>query len=223
MVGFSMKRLVLRAILTAAALAAVGATAGPALADGKWYGVVRGGLAIANENELTFPNTGAITGDETYSYDLGLSGGGAIGYRLGKRMRIEAELAGTKVDADSRAVRMAPADGDTSALTFIVAGELDLADWDRFRPYLIGGLGVAMVDVSTRVPSDGVELVDDSGITFAYKLGAGFSFKLTDRSTATLSADYIGTTGVSVSGPTGQEVDSEFEVTRVLGGIRFAF
>jgi opacity protein-like surface antigen len=174
------------------------------------------------------------TGEISLDTDTGFLVGGVLGYNWGDtgfRSEIElsysqANLDGFDVDWDSNAhggafddlVSNSDFDGDVS-VTYIFGnlwyGFGHMMDMGGISPYLGGGLGVGFVNVDIDA-IEGVDL-DASGdeTGFAYQIGGGLMWGLTDNVALDLGYRYR---GVML-----EDYDDDLNSHNVLLGINFGF
>jgi opacity protein-like surface antigen len=157
------------------------------------------------------------------SYDPGFNIGGAFGYNYGS-VRAEGEITYRSNDADTLSVLGVPfpADGEESAISFMVNGYYDFHSANSSMvPYLGGGIGVASVDAN--ISAIGIPLVDDSATIFAYQFMAGLGFNINPTTTLTVGYRYFATSGLEFTDPTGLTFDSEYQSHDFTFGARFMF
>lgn len=165
--------------------------------------------AVKNDNFYAsfFAGGNLSVGDESFSNgdglfvdidrDTGFSIGGAIGYkwnslsRSGITPRTEIEFSYfdnsvDQLDFSGNGVGNEILIGDNDVTGFNVLGNLYL-DFDNFSdtgftPYIVGGLGVSVVDLDfVYNPAVPFALnLDDSSTNFLWSVGAGTSYALTD-------------------------------------------
>ena len=179
-----------------------------------WYGGVKAGVAMATDSDIT------ITGLPTVEieYDTGFTVGGAIGYIM-ENFRLEGEISYQASDVDSIAgvsLDLLGVSAEVSALTFLANGYWDFVTESGFTPYLTAGIGATKVELEmTGEPSE-----DDT--VFAYQLGAGVGFALSETVELDFGYRYLGATDAEFT----DGIDKA-EVTigshNLLVGLRFAF
>lgn len=118
------------------------------------------------------------------TYDAGLAVSGAVGYGVTPNVRVEGELAFRSNDLDELCFGSLCGDaGDSmSAFTFMANAFYDFDTGSSWRPYVGGGLGIAVVTLD---PATGSE---DDDTVFAGQLGAGVGFDITPQ--VILTFDY---------------------------------
>ena len=75
----------------------------------------------------------------------------------------------------------------------------DFKKGSKFRPYVIGGLGVARVTVND-VTALSTLLVDDDDFVFALQVGAGINYEVSDKFSVGLSYRFFGTSEPDFTG-----------------------
>ncbi len=176
------------------------------------YLSLNAGAVFPNDSDLTVLGVTLTAG-----FDTGFTVDGALGYRFNKNVRAEAEIgfqkssitslsfAGTTVTIDG---------GDTDVLSGMVNGYVDFTTDSIVTPYIMGGLGVASVDIDD----------DDSDTVGAAQIGAGLNFKIDKNVSLGLSYRFFVTQDLSFTDETtGITVNAEYSAHRVLLGATFGF
>ena len=146
----------------------------PALCSGSggnvWYGSANAGAAIATDSDLKVTGSPTVT----IEYDSGYTVGGAIGYML-KRFRIEGEVSYQANDVDKiDGLSLDPLSAEASALILLVNGYWHFYTGSRFIPYITAGLG------TTNIQFEMTDEPDEDDTVFAYQLGLGVWFRLSE-------------------------------------------
>jgi outer membrane autotransporter protein len=155
--------------------------------------------------------------EASLDYDTGYSVGGAVGYDFGK-VRIEGELQYQKTDTESVSVSEGitsvslDAVGDISVTSFLVNGYFDIENDTKFTPFLSAGAGYASGEMkyNLNVPGSGVFSVSTDFDGFAYQLGAGCSYSVSDSTEVELKYRYF-------------VPDEDFKSHNVTVGVRVNF
>ena len=176
------------------------------------YLSLNAGAVFPNDSDLT-----ALGITLTAGFDTGYTIDGAIGYRFNEMFRAEAEVgfqkssitslsfAGTTVTIDG---------GDTDVLSGMANGYVDFPTDSIVTPYIMGGIGVATVDIDD----------DDSDTVAAAQIGAGLNFKIDEKVSLGLSYRFFATDDLSFTeNSSGVTVDAEYSAHRVLLGAVFDF
>ena len=194
---------------------------------------VRGGIGINWLSDAD--NNGAVLDVESEA-DNGLALAGALGYRLNRNVRVEAEINYRDNDADSLTVTNPAgsglptddADGDVTSwggmanVYYDFDGVGPVKDGGKLVPYVMGGLGWANVDAD--VSAVGVQLTDDDDSVFAYQLGAGVGYDVAERVTLDLGYRYYATDDLDLTfSPDGSDFESDYDNHSVMASVRYAF
>lgn len=239
-----------KTVLGAAALL-IG-TAMPAAAQEGFYVNLGGGSAMVNDTDITYYEDGGTFGgagaEDTLGAELDFNAAfalrGSIGYDFGMvRADVEVDYSRNKVKGltvktlNGSPVTLTAADGDdicdfleaddcsvtgntirasgsrARQLTALANIWVDLPIGDTVVPYVGGGLGVG-----------GYELDGEGKAAFAWQLGAGVAFKLSD--TIALTADYryrqLGSTEIAYDEDAGLRV-GKVKTSTLAAGVRFTF
>ena len=197
----------------------------PAISFGAtgWYGSVNAGVGIVPDSDadLTVQGLGTISAE--ISYDTGFTVGGAVGYMM-EYFRVEGEISYQANDVDSISISglgSAPANGDVSALTFLVNGYYDFATGGPLTPYITAGLGFSNVEADSGGVSE-----DDN--LFTYQLGVGVGYAISETVTLDLRYRYLGFEDFESSGydpdfAANYTEKVEISSHNITAGLRFAF
>ncbi len=143
----------------------------------------------------------------------GIALGAAAGYDFGSA-RIEGELAYQQNDIDKiKAVNQEDeVSGDVSSFALFINGYYDFHNSSKFTPFITAGLGFAKVEIEDT--SD-----NDNDTLFAYHIGAGIGYALTEKVTIESKYRYFATSNFEF------ENEGEFENNRhnLLFGVRVDF
>ena len=137
-------------------------------------------------------------------FDLksGLVLNGAIGYNFGS-VRLEGAVGYQKHDFKD-------SEDDLSLLTAMVNGYYDFDTDSSVRPYIMGGLGMARVDMSWTSQNEDV---------FAWQVGAGLGLKVADSTTLDLGYRYLKPNEFDTHGLG----DGKLECHNIMLGLRYQF
>ena len=111
------------------------------------------------------------------------------------------------------------ASGDVSSLAFLINGYFDFVNDSAFTPYLSAGIGYAKIDLNDfNSAGSGESDYSDDDSVFAYQVGLGVGYAVTEKVTIDVKYRYFAT------------ADPEFDTTEVevashnfLFGVRFNF
>ena len=220
----------------------------PAASSGFTVGV-RGALSILNSANISAPSVsfmGSQYGplEATADFTEGYSFNFALGYVLGNGLRVEVEggyiencfeemnveMLGT-LELTNTPTGKTKTAGEFSALTLMLNAYYDVDLGSNLMPYLGGGLGMARLSSGRKLgegAASGRILVDDDDYVFAYQVGAGLGYRISNGliggNGLTVSLDYRYL--ASLEDPkfkgalTGNFVESEFGGHYIGGGIR---
>lgn len=176
------------------------------------------GLAMANDSELTDSTVPGTTVDT--EFDSGLSFGAALGYDF-KPFRVEGEISYQQNDIDNIGagdVFFEPT-GDAVVLSFLMNGYYDFINSSAFTPYVSAGLGVAQIEFNNlNISALGFSGSNDEDTVFAYQVGVGVGYAITEKVTIDLKYRYFGTADSEYD-----TIEAEFASHNVLFGIRVNF
>lgn len=203
-----------------------------AAADDAPYFGLYGGLNFQEDSDISVPAASSVSGKA--DTDTGYVFGGVAGYQFGLNrndwsIRTELDVGYRENDLDSLSGSIA---GLGSASTSDVDGDLSTfsgmvnAWWDynagNFRPYFGGGIGAANVSANN-VSVSGTEIVDDSEIAFAYQLGAGIGYKLTEAMSLSFDYRYFATDDADLNVVSGEEFELDTSNHSLMVGFRHSF
>ena len=195
-----------------------------------WYGSANVGYAMLSDSDMSASGTDGIdtvTAAAELDFDGGYVLGGAIGYTM-EKVRIEGEISYQKNDTDSITIKRVtlngvdqglsgsiPVNSDVSIFTFLVNGYFDFNNDSKFTPYLTAGIGMTNVEVESE---------DDT--VFAYQVGAGVGFAMSETVTLDCRYRYLGAADYEI-GDTIEGVAVKLEASmashNLTVGLRFAF
>ena len=206
----------------------------PQPAAAQWYASGQGGVNMLSDAD----NREAGVSIES-SHDTGWLVGGAIGRRFPGGLRAEGEVAYRRNSLDTLTVTndggigvalgvgslnglSLDAEGNVSALSFMLNLFYDFSTGVGIVPYLGGGVGLARVSAND-VKVLGVTVVDDSDTVFAFQIGAGLSFPITPAADLFVDYRYFRTADPRLTDTTGASFDSEYQSHSISGGVRVKF
>ena len=176
------------------------------------------GFAMASDSDITDSTVPGVTVNT--EFDTGLAFGAALGYDF-NRFRAEGEISYQKNDIDkigSPGVIL-DATGDAKALSFLINGYYNFVNSSAFTPYISAGIGFAQVEFNDLdISSLGFSGSNDEDTVFAYQIGIGVGYAVTEKVTIDVKYRYFGTE------------DSEYDTTKAefasnnfLFGVRYNF
>lgn len=231
----------MRKFAVALALATT-ALAGPAFArDGAWYvGVEGGGMIVENIQYDIFPTTGGVLNNAAeVNHKVGYDVDAIVGYDLGPT-RIEFELGYKKADISTITTaglnatnalpggvigRFTGADGDTSALSFMLNSMFDFGGVDSPWAGAIGaGIGVARVKASNNaLTGAAADFADDSDTGVAYQVVAGVRRAITENVDLGLKYRFFNVEQVDLVFNDGREASGRFRSHSLLASLIYNF
>jgi opacity protein-like surface antigen len=176
------------------------------------------GFAMASDSDLTDSAVPGITVNT--EFDTGLALGAALGYDF-NRFRVEGEISYQKNDIEKISAQGVPFDptGDAAALSFLINGYYDFVNRSAFTPYISAGLGFAQVEFNDLdISRIGFSGSSDTDTVFAYQIGIGVGYALTEKFIIDVKYRYFGTEDSEYN-----TTKAEFVSNNFLFGVRFNF
>ena len=176
------------------------------------------GFAMASDSDLTDSAVPGITVNT--EFDTGLALGVALGYDF-NRFRVEGEISYQKNDIEKISAQGVPFDptGDAAALSFLINGYYDFVNRSAFTPYISAGLGFAQVEFNDLdISRIGFSGSSDTDTVFAYQIGIGVGYALTEKFIIDVKYRYFGTEDSEYN-----TTKAEFVSNNFLFGVRFNF
>jgi opacity protein-like surface antigen len=179
-----------------------------------------GGINILDDSALINANSIDI------EYDPGFQVGGVLGYDFGM-WRLDAEVA-YRTNAAGDLILPPPfggfpADGSTSALSYMINGYFDIPTNMLIKPYLGGGIGYATVSLDATEPSVLGPVADDSDSVLAYQLSTGLGFDISKTTTLSLGYRSFATEDLEMVTIGVQPFTTEYQSHEFNIGVRFLF
>jgi opacity protein-like surface antigen len=176
------------------------------------------GFAMASDSDITDSTVPGVTVNT--EFDTGLAFGAALGYDF-NRFRAEGEISYQKNDIDkigSPGVIL-DATGDAKALSFLINGYYDVINSSAFTPYISAGIGFAQVEFNDLdISSLGFSGSNDEDTVFAYQIGIGVGYAVTEKVTIDVKYRYFGTEDSEYD-----TTEAEFASNNFLFGVRVYF
>ena len=177
------------------------------------------GMNIPNDSDLT---DSAIPGfTVTAEADNGWAFGMAVGYAL-QNFRVEAEFSYLTNDIDTVKAYGYSFDstGDVSAATGLINGYFDIPVNAKFKPFVTAGLGLAKVEINDfNIEGSGVADWSDDDVVFAWQVGAGMGYAVTDKVILEAKYRYFQTSDPEFEDGTNMEYSGHV----ILLGVRYHF
>lgn len=224
-----MQKLMIISAALLLALPSIGAAAEPR-AGGYVSGFI--GVSMPSDNDVTtdyFDNSPSVR--DQVEFDPGINIGGTGGYDFGY-VRLEGEISYKYSEISSlydqtNNQRYRNLDGDLGVSAFMANAFFDLHNDSRVTPYLGGGIGFAVLNLSdtfgTNVNGRQYLYGEDDDAVFAYQVGAGVEIALNPRFSLDLGYRYFGTDTANFDNDFDQSSSMKFESHNVAIGFRATF
>ena len=175
----------------------------------------------------------SVTGE--FEFDSGLGVNGAVGLSLGA-LRLEGELSYRQSDFDQGTLSSLTVGNTTflfSGATGVVGGDVtslglmanmwyDIDTGGKLKPFIGGGIGVARVDADIdSIVGIPINISGDDTV-FAYQVGAGVGYDVSDKVVVTLGYRFFGTADPEFESG-GTTVEGEYQTHNIEIGMRFKF
>ncbi len=176
-----------------------------------WYGSINAGIAASNNYSRSA--NGLTTGE--FVFDRGFAVDGTIGYDFNP-FRVEGELSWRQFGLDNVGFSQGsgdyavlnglsfPIEGHMSSLGFMVNGWYDIDTGSQWTPFVGGGIGRARVKgEASSFTADGISYpfnLSGSEWVFAYQIGAGVAYQITEKASLQVGYRYFTTDKFSFSG-----------------------
>ncbi|MEO1731806.1 MAG: outer membrane beta-barrel protein, partial [Pseudomonadota bacterium] len=183
----------MRKFVIGMAMASTALTA-PAMArEGQWYIQGEGGAMLVEDVDFEIDG---IEGEASADYEAGYDFGATVGYDFGA-FRLETEAAYKSASLDTLTTGSAGlqsgaqpnspftdetrgANGDFTALSFMLNGLFDLGPDDGLQAFAGAGIGVARVELDGSTNPNGLGAFDGSDTGLAWQLLAGIRAPISD-------------------------------------------
>ena len=225
-----------RILLTTSVVVLVGGVGLAAVpsAKAKWYVSANAGGTILSDADITDTAAiGSLTGEVDFDTGFGVSG--AVGYAYGA-LRFEGEISYRKNDLGdlqvnsltlggttiSGALGTFALDGDTTALGFMANGWYDFDTGTPWVPFVGAGVGVAEINIDIESLAGIPIIYDESDTVLAYQAGVGLGYKVTPKTTISLSYRFFGTADPEFDDGF-DKIDSEYTNHSVMIGVLARF
>ncbi len=168
-----------------------------------WYVSLFGGASFLDDVEITYSNSGTAGLSETET-DAGFIVGGAIGMHVNQSMRAEIEVSYFENSVNELEYPYTPASfsasGHVNSVNLLLNVWHDFDLGGGFVPYIGGGAGVGFVNARAFRPNppDDYNELTGSDVGFAFQVGAGLKFALTDMIAADVGYRYRGIMDVNL-------------------------
>jgi len=197
----------------------------PAMAQhtGPYAGVFFGG------NALMPAKSSNSLGSIKLEFDPGMQGGAVAGWDFAPdkgvgegRVELEFNHRDDPLDKAKFAEGSFSGSGDLKADSLLVNFIGVYRENRRWAPYLLVGLGFSRMEASS-LKVTGNPLADDSDVVFAYQVGTGVDFTLTERLNLDLGYRFFGSTSPEFRQANGQKLKIDYYSHNVVIGLRVGF
>ena len=157
-------------------------------------------------------------------FDLGLSGGGAVGIDINDNWRTELEYMYRSNDVDAFGGSEIDADGgDFASVAIMANAEYRFGTSEQaLRPYVGAGVGLIQeIDFDVEGGDDAGEFSDRGAFAFQFMAGADYS--LNDSWSLGAELRYFDAGSVKLDGDGGRELEADYRLTSLLVGVRYSF
>jgi opacity protein-like surface antigen len=176
------------------------------------------GFATASDSDLKDSTVPGVTVNT--EFDTGLAFGAALGYDF-NRFRVEGEISYQQNDVDKISAQgfLFDATGDAKALSFLINGYYDFVNRSAFTPYISAGLGFAQYEFNNlNISGLGFPGSNEEDTVFAYQIGIGVGYAVTEKVTIDVKYRYFGTEDSEYD-----TTEAEFASNNFLFGVRVNF
>ncbi|MDA8870508.1 outer membrane beta-barrel protein [Rhizobiaceae bacterium] len=198
------------------------------------YVAARLGITTLRETQFSLDNTLPVPTAIKNNYeDFNYAGFVAIGFDNREGMRAEIEAGYSQFDIDDHTVVALgnerfegdAAFGKTNVTTVMANAYYDVA-FGKLRPYVGAGLGVARVEfdkLGVQVAGSPLTALDTDAYGFAWQIGAGVGYDLTDNIALELGYRLSGIQGLDFGAVDGTVSRDQFLSHTVTTGVRYSF
>jgi len=185
-----------------------------------WYGSMNAGVTFVSDSDITYNELG-FSGTEKWEYDTGYTFGLTFGKKM-DQMRLEGEVSYGRNEVDSVDGISIPSGYsiETSLLNFMFNGYYDFKSGNALTPYLTAGAGFSRVEADINLAPVIDDKYDDT--VFAYQLGAGVGYAMSEILTLDFRYRFLGTADPEFSYP-GGTAEAEIFSHNLTVGIHMAF
>lgn len=186
--------------------------------------------APEDTNATTFDYFQNATYNDRVEFDAGVYAGGTAGFDFGL-FRVEGELAYRYSDIKSvtdqfNGYKFQNVDGNLGAFTFMANAFIDLHNATPITPYVGGGAGFAVLDLSDTYAGGPIPVLlypNGSQTVFAYQVGAGLEIALNPMFSLDIGYRYFGTDKADIESHSISTTDLKLESHNAMVGLRMKF
>lgn len=201
----------------------------PADMAGSWYGA----LSLGYMPESTADGVGDLQftpfqQDVAVDFDAGQMLSLALGYEYASGLRVEAEALYLQGESNSLEPSLAQGAiydfiGDFAVTAGMVNAWYSFGD-RSIRPFVGGGIGLANVSLDVPAPtSPPPNGVDDSDTSFAWQIGAGVDFAMSDNMSFVAAYRVLNISDIEMTDSANDDFNVDWQTQAVSAGIRFKF
>lgn len=178
------------------------------------------GMVIPEDSDVTDSTYPGVILDT--EFDTGMAIGMAAGYAFDYNFRLEAEITYQQTDFDKGSIAgvgSTPLSGDASCFAFLVNFYYDFKNSSRFIPFISAGVGIAYAEVDDfNAPGSGYPSASDDDTVFAYQLGAGVGYAVSETVLIDCKYRYF-----ALDDPDFDTTTAEYASHNIYLGLRLAF
>ena len=174
-------------------------------------------------------NSGSTLDFET-EQKIGYGASFIMGYEWLSGFRAEGEFTYRKHELDkidvgrtggitNLRVGSADTDGDIETLAFMANGTLNYLTESRFSPFVLAGAGFVRY-AANDVRALNVDIVNDHDWVFAYQVGGGFAYAISEIFDFEVTYKYLITEDPSLRDSAGRKFESEYASHSIMFGFR---
>ncbi len=185
--------------------------------------------AFLGGNILPDASASDALGSFNLSFNPALQGSLAVGWDLAHdsplgKGRVELEYArrSNPLDRVEFFEGKTSGDGDLTADSLLLNFIGVVRSGSRWSPYLAIGVGAARIDASD-LKVAGQPLATDTATVFAYQVGGGVDYALSDSLSLDLGYRFFGTTPPKFTEPNGQKFTTDYLCHTIIFGLRVGF
>jgi opacity protein-like surface antigen len=214
-------------VLAASAISASAADLYTAPAPmGGMYASIFGGAVFPYSISATQDSANPAERNANISLDTGFSVSGDLGYDFGNGFRVEGQFGYLNMDTDTLTLPNAGPISDDMPGTldgiYGMANGWYAFEMGAFKPFVGGGIGFASMSIDAGPYFGGIS-VDDSDTAFAWQVGGGAEFAVSENISLVGRYRYFATSDFSVRDSDGTDISASFDTHIVEAGIRFEF
>ena len=194
-----------------------------------WYISGGGGLSILTNSDFRDEVSGVGVGTGETSFKNGFALTGAVGKKF-NNMRLEGELSYRRNDLDKLTISSATVggqtfignasaslSGDTTSFGLMANGYYDFANESKWTPFVMAGVGLSRQSLYVTKVGNVSTSYNQSDTVFAYQVGAGIGYSVTDSTKITAQYRFYGTSDPTFSDGTDKITGEYFNHNLLIG------